>query len=136
MKTQECHVEGLTFSALNINGRKTLKEELDELINRAEESHCEKINEDASIKEQKNKITYVPPTLEMIKNLSYSTFNWITAKTPVTDEDELKKRIDICQGCEFWNGKGFRGTGRCMKCGCSTWAKLRMATEKCPIGKW
>jgi hypothetical protein len=29
-----------------------------------------------------------------------------------------------------------RGTGRCSKCGCSTWAKLRMASEKCPIDKW
>jgi hypothetical protein len=55
------------------------------------------------------------------------------AKTP---DDTLKERLKICNDCEFWDAKGFKGTGKCTKCGCSTWAKLRMATERCPIGKW
>jgi hypothetical protein len=65
-----------------------------------------------------------------------SIFNWGKNGFAKTDEKTLKNRIETCQGCEFWNPQGFNGTGRCMKCGCSTWAKLRMATEKCPIGKW
>lgn len=48
----------------------------------------------------------------------------------------LSERLEICKGCEFWDRTGFAGTGSCRKCGCSTQAKLRMATEKCPIGKW
>lgn len=53
-----------------------------------------------------------------------------------TDPEILKTRTETCRSCNFWDANGMRGTGRCRKCGCSTWAKLRMASEKCPIGKW
>jgi hypothetical protein len=72
----------------------------------------------------------------MAINFANSAVKWTSKGLSKTDEETLKTRIETCQGCEFWNSKGFGGTGRCMKCGCSTWAKLRMATERCPIGKW
>lgn len=53
-----------------------------------------------------------------------------------TTQDELDKRLGICKNCDFFDPNAFFGSGRCTKCGCSTWAKLRMATERCPIGKW
>ena len=68
----------------------------------------------------------------LIKGVS----KWAKSGFLKTPEDILNKRLSICQACEFWNPEGFRGTGKCTKCGCSTWAKLRMATERCPIGKW
>ncbi len=43
---------------------------------------------------------------------------------------ELKRRKDICEACEFYRKK------RCLKCGCRLEAKRRLATEKCPTGKW
>ena len=73
---------------------------------------------------------------DMAKSMVNSTTRWAKGGLKLTDEPTLKTRLETCHGCEHWNPKGFRGTGRCMKCGCSTWAKLRMATEKCPIGKW
>jgi hypothetical protein len=54
----------------------------------------------------------------------------------LTSPDVLAERESKCRSCDLWDAEGMRGTGRCRKCGCSTWAKLRMATEKCPIGKW
>jgi len=48
----------------------------------------------------------------------------------------LATREATCRTCEWWDADALKGTGRCKKCGCSTWAKLRMATERCPIGKW
>ena len=77
-----------------------------------------------------------PNTLAMTKSLAKSTAQWAINGFKRTDEDTLKSRTEVCHSCEFWNAQAFNNTGRCMKCGCSTWAKLRMATEKCPIGKW
>ena len=48
----------------------------------------------------------------------------------------LATREATCRACPEWDAAALNNTGRCRKCGCSTWAKLRMATESCPIGKW
>ena len=48
----------------------------------------------------------------------------------------LAEREATCRACAEWDAAALNSTGRCRKCGCSTWAKLRMATERCPIGKW
>lgn len=78
----------------------------------------------------------LPSVSAMAKTVTKSIGNWLRSGAPLTKEDELEKRLDACKKCEFWNSEALRGTGRCNKCGCSTWAKLRIATEKCPIGKW
>jgi hypothetical protein len=84
---------------------------------------------------QNNSMT--PPSMgQMAKSATQAASTWIRNKAPIASKELLEQRQKICKGCEFWNSSGFKGTGRCMKCGCSTWAKLRMATEKCPIGKW
>jgi hypothetical protein len=77
------------------------------------------------------------PTMgEMIKSATKSAALWASRGFQHADEETLKIRMDACSKCEFWDSQALRGTGRCMKCGCSTWAKLRMDTERCPIGKW
>jgi len=48
----------------------------------------------------------------------------------------LATREATCRACPEWDAQALNATGRCRKCGCSTWAKLRMATERCPLGKW
>lgn len=50
--------------------------------------------------------------------------------------DELvKHRTAICSGCE--HAELIAGIlQNCKICGCSTWAKIRNADEKCPEGKW
>ena len=77
-----------------------------------------------------------PPLTAMARTITRSASNWIQNGIPIASKELLEERQAICKACEFWNSKALKGTGRCMKCGCSTWAKLRMATEKCPIGKW
>jgi hypothetical protein len=77
-----------------------------------------------------------PSIGQMAKTATESIFTWVNQGIPIASEEALNKRQLICQNCEFWDVGSFKGTGRCMKCGCSTWAKIRMATEKCPIGKW
>jgi hypothetical protein len=53
-----------------------------------------------------------------------------------TPPEALATREATCRACPEWDAAALNATGRCRKCGCSTWAKLRMATERCPIGKW
>lgn len=77
-----------------------------------------------------------PKLLQMAQSLGRSSKGWAGSGFKITDPQTLQNRIDSCSKCEFWKKQAFGGTGRCMKCGCSTWAKLRMATEKCPIGRW
>jgi hypothetical protein len=53
-----------------------------------------------------------------------------------TPPEILATREATCRACHEWDAEALNKTGRCRKCGCSTWAKLRMASERCPIGKW
>lgn len=53
-----------------------------------------------------------------------------------TPPEALASRETTCRACPEWDAQALGGTGRCKICKCSTWAKLRMATEKCPLGKW
>jgi hypothetical protein len=85
----------------------------------------------------KEKPEIKPPSIaDMAKSLVASTAKWAGRGFKFATEEQVTSRLNECHGCEFWNSTALRGTGRCTKCGCSTWAKLRMATEKCPIGKW
>lgn len=73
---------------------------------------------------------------QMVNSFSDSMTGWAKGGFPTTNKNQLFSRMEICKSCEFWEGSGFAGTGKCKKCGCSTQAKLRMATSKCPIDKW
>jgi hypothetical protein len=78
-----------------------------------------------------------PPSIpQMATSLGGSLANFARSGFTATDPDTLASRMDTCKACDLWDAAGMAGTGRCRKCGCSTQAKLRMASEKCPIGKW
>ena len=61
---------------------------------------------------------------------------FLSAGFEIVDETKMSERKSICKECEHWISSAWNGTGKCKLCGCSTWAKIRIATEKCPIGKW
>lgn len=46
------------------------------------------------------------------------------------DDATMSERQSICEQCEQ------NDLGRCQKCGCYLWAKVRVASERCPAGKW
>ena len=48
----------------------------------------------------------------------------------VAPEEEIERRRVICESCEFLSGH------RCAKCGCVLNYKIRLATQRCPIGRW
>jgi hypothetical protein len=61
---------------------------------------------------------------------------WGKSGFTATPPEILAEREAACRACPEWDAAALNATGRCRKCGCSTWAKLRMATERCPLGKW
>jgi hypothetical protein len=82
------------------------------------------------------KQTDPPSHYKMASSLVKAALDWTKSGFPIPDPETFNARLETCKGCEFWDESGFAKTGRCKKCGCSTQAKLRMATEKCPIDKW
>jgi hypothetical protein len=74
--------------------------------------------------------------IKKITRAGKSFFIFAAEKMPICPADILAEREATCRACEWWDAAALNATGRCRKCGCSTWAKLRMATERCPLGKW
>ena len=78
-----------------------------------------------------------PPTLpERAGSLLRATARFAKSGFKAVSSDVLIAREDICRECPEWDPQAFSATGKCRKCGCSTWAKLRMPAESCPLGKW
>jgi len=73
---------------------------------------------------------------ELLAQFGISSVNFAISGFCYTPKEILESRQSICRQCSEWDADALNKTGRCKKCGCSTWAKLRMATERCPIGKW
>lgn len=71
-----------------------------------------------------------PPLAQQAANLAGAVGRFIASGMATTTTEERARRLAICEGCEFFVGK------RCQKCGCSLAAKVAMASEHCPIGKW
>jgi hypothetical protein len=78
-----------------------------------------------------------PPSLpQQAASLGKSLLNWTASGFSPTPPDILAAREATCRACPEWDATALNATGRCRKCGCSTWAKIRMASESCPLGKW
>lgn len=71
-----------------------------------------------------------------INSVLLSGKNFTASGFATTPPEILAEREATCRACSEWDAAALNNTGRCRKCGCSTWAKLRMATERCPLGKW
>jgi len=73
---------------------------------------------------------------QMLARFGNAAHRFARAGFATTPPEALATREATCKACPEWDAQALNATGRCRKCGCSTWAKLRMATERCPIGKW
>ena len=73
---------------------------------------------------------------QQMKGVSFAMKKFASSGFSPTPPESLAAREATCRACPEWDASALNKTGRCRKCGCSTWAKLRMATERCPLGKW
>ena len=77
-----------------------------------------------------------PPLTSQIPSALHAAHRFARSGFATTPPEALATREATCRACPEWDATALNATGRCRKCGCSTWAKLRIATERCPIGKW
>lgn len=97
----------------------------------AEIEHQLCINHPASCGENK------PKLLARAANFVTDMAHWAKQGFPLAGEEDLQKRLDICQACEYWSGLkgGSLLSAGCRKCGC-TGLKLALSTTSCPDGRW
>jgi hypothetical protein len=87
---------------------------------------------------------YVPPTpsapspvqmpslWQQAKNLTKSVVEHVKTGAAEVTPEEKQARLDICNGCEFFN----KENNRCKKCGCMMLVKSAWESASCPIGLW
>lgn len=76
---------------------------------------------------------YNPPSvLAMAGSAVMAAGKWAAAGLPEASQEQLAKRQAECRACDRWDSRA----ERCLECGCYTQIKLRMATERCPLGRW
>lgn len=74
-----------------------------------------------------------PPTLlHKAASLGKAIVDHVESGFAMADEETYKARWDTCLACEKYDAT----TKTCMACGCFLAVKIRMATARCPIGKW
>ena len=77
-------------------------------------------------------------SLSAIGQYAQALAHWTAAGFPVRDQSEVERiEGELCRPCEKYV------EGQCKRCGCrvnkssiAVANKIKMATEKCPIGKW
>jgi hypothetical protein len=77
-----------------------------------------------------------PPPATQARNLAGAVGRAVIAaargEAVRVDEAEYARRLEVCRGCSNFDA----ARNRCRRCGCRTAAKLRLAREACPEGKW
>lgn len=76
-----------------------------------------------------------PSLFKMAGNFATAMKDFAKSGFLKVTEDQYNARMNICNGCEFWQDDARMGMGKCLKCGC-TGAKQWIATSVCPINKW
>lgn len=103
-----------------------------------------KRNDPEVIKKIARRLAKNPPDLsmnisrslsQMASNLAHATIAYAEDGFENCTKEEHAERLAICRGCEYWDGRGYFGLGKCRKCGCSG-AKLWLKSSHCPIAKW
>ena len=74
-----------------------------------------------------------PSLLTQISTATRDLSEWAKKGFEQASVTEFERRLNVCRSCEFWDSSGFANSGKCKKCGCSTQAKLRLATASCPL---
>ncbi len=73
-----------------------------------------------------------PSAGAMAASLARSFWDWAVSGFSAAPHEAQRERLNACIACPEWDS----GARRCRICGCFTDVKVRLRTERCPIGKW
>ena len=71
------------------------------------------------------------PTLtlvEKLQNLNKTGETWVAQGHPVTNHDEVNRRLEICKTCDKYD----KASESCRLCGCNLNLKTRLESAHCP----
>jgi len=85
---------------------------------------------------QNSKNDGAPGLAKMATNLTKAVVDFTKSGFAVASDEKYAERLDICNACPKLDQVAFGGTGRCLACGCSIKAKLKILSSTCPLEKW
>lgn len=100
-------------------------------INCLQKKEPEPVQESEPIKEEHEQ-PKLPSLISQAKNFIQSATKHIADGGTEVDQETLRQRLEICDGCEFL----IRDSMRCGACGCFLNAKAKWRTSSCPKNKW
>lgn len=71
-----------------------------------------------------------PPLSRQAWNLAKAVTDFVADGCVTLNEEEYRKRLEICDACEH------RHHNKCRKCGCRLSLKARGRAFRCPEDKW
>ena len=74
----------------------------------------------------------LPKQGENLAKFAWDVIKHLNQEDLFVSDEVLKKRITICQSCEYYDSKQHR----CKECGCFLELKAKVGLESCPIGAW
>lgn len=78
----------------------------------------------------------MPSLPQKTASVAKAASRWAKGGFALTKSAEVETRLEICNSCKSYDAEGYGGVGGCLICGCIIPAKVRLATEQCPEGKW
>jgi hypothetical protein len=74
----------------------------------------------------------LPSLWQQTKNLAGSMKEAAKEGFQKSSEEEIKRRLEICHGCEYFIPE----SSRCSLCGCAMRLKTKLQSSHCPKDKW
>ncbi len=73
-----------------------------------------------------------PSIFQMGLNAVNAVVEFVKDGGKLSNDEEVKRRIEICNGCEMF----VKAENRCKECGCYLALKSAVNSGKCPLDKW
>ena len=73
-----------------------------------------------------------PSKVQMAKSFGRAVIDQARAGNPKRSPEEIARIMRICKRCPSY----VKDPERCRKCGCKAPAKIKWATQNCPVKKW
>jgi hypothetical protein len=72
----------------------------------------------------------------IIKKIDYDEYYKKNENVDYISDNDIERRLRICNSCDFWKKIVNSKYGNCSKCSCALSFKIKNKTSACPIERW
>lgn len=97
------------------------------------EYECKRCGFKIKIRQDPTKIHRACPkmsTMEKVESFVSTMADFVTSGFKTSEEDKAGNRLEICKGCDHFDGTS------CKLCGCVMTWKSKIEAAHCPIDRW